>query len=226
MNNSNGMIRGAVSPLLLTMAVVVLIAGTAHAQRPTEVAVSRVNLADSREISNVGAGEFVKAAAERTFASLGGDDITDNERAERFRMLLLETFDLPKIARFTLGRYWRRASEAQRVEFVQLFEDFIVLAYSNRFKGLSKKKFRISSVRKLSGTESLVASEIVISGRAPVRASWRVRGDRGTYKVTDVVIEGISMSVTQRDEFAAVIRSSGGRVDGLLHALRKKTGKS
>ena len=167
---------------------------------------------------------FIKKAAERTFASLGDTEITDEELAQRFRAILLETFDLPKIARFTLGRYWRRASEAQRTEYVKLFEDFIVLAYSNRFRDLSGKEFRINSTRQLNGSESLVVSEILIPSRPSVRVNWRVRNSDGTYKVTDVSVEGISMSVTQRDEFAAVIRSSGGRVDGLLRALRKKTG--
>lgn len=168
---------------------------------------------------------FIKSAAERTFASLGDTEITDEELAQRFRAILLETFDLPKIARFTLGRYWRRASEAQRIEYVKLFEDFIVLAYSNRFRDLSGKEFRINSTRQLNGLEFLVVSEILIPSRPSVRVNWRVRNSGGTYKVTDVSVEGISMSVTQRDEFAAVIRSSGGRVDGLLRALRKKTGR-
>ena len=168
---------------------------------------------------------FIQNAAERTFASLGDTEITDKELAKRFRSILTETFDLPKIARFTLGRYWRRASEKQKAEYVNLFEDFIVLAYSNRFRDLSGKEFKINSVRKLNGTESLVVSEIRIPNRPPVRVNWRVRTDGESYKVTDVSVEGISMSVTQRDEFAAVIRSSGGRVDGLLRALRKKTGR-
>ena len=171
------------------------------------------------------AEEFIKKAAERTFASLGEAEISDEELAQRFRTILLETFDLPKIARFTLGRYWRRASESQRTEYVKLFEDFVVLAYSNRFRDLTGKEFRINSVRNLNDSESLVVSEIVIPSRPPVRVNWRVRNRGGAYKVTDVTVEGISMSVTQRDEFAAVIRNSGGRVDGLLRALRKKTGK-
>lgn len=172
-----------------------------------------------------GARDFIQKAADRTFNSLGEEEISDEERASRFRSLLLETFDLRAIARFTLGRYWRRASKEQRDEYVSLFEEFVILAYSNRFRDLTGKKFRINKVTKLDNKDALVQSEIVIPERPPVRVSWRVKPTADTYKIRDVAVEGISMSVTQRDEFAAVIRNNGGRVDGLIRALRKKTGR-
>lgn len=170
------------------------------------------------------AGQFIKVSAKKTFAELGVN-MSDEEREKRFRRLLLETFDLPAIARFTLGRYWRRATPEQRDEFVKLFEDFVVLAYSNRFRDLSGKKFEIKNVSKTGDHETLVASLIYLPGQAPVRVGWRVRNSGETFKIIDVTVEGISMSVTQRDEFATVIRQSGGQVAGLLRALRKKTGK-
>lgn len=171
------------------------------------------------------AGDFVKVAAERTFAQLGNKELSDEQREKRFRTLLTETFDLPTIARFTLGRYWRRATDQQKEEYVKLFEDFVVLAYSNRFRDLTGKKFKINTVSQLNERETLVASQIILPGKPPVRVGWRVRNSNDAYKITDVSVEGISMSVTQRDEFASVIRQSGGRVDGLLRALKKKTGK-
>ncbi len=60
-----------------------------------------------------GADDFVRAAGERTFQSLA-EDMTDDQRAARFRVILIETFDLPTIARFTLGRDWRVAAAKQR----------------------------------------------------------------------------------------------------------------
>ena len=172
-----------------------------------------------------GAEAFVQKAAERTFGSLGKSEISDKELARRFRVILQDTFDLPKIARFTLGRYWPRASEAQRAEYVKLFGEFLVLAYANRFRDLTGKKLRINKVRELNDKESVVSSEILTANEPPVPVNWRIRNKSGAYKITDVAVRGVSMSVTQRDEFAAVIRSSGGGVDGLLRALRKKTGK-
>ena len=71
-----------------------------------------VSLTSARAMA-AGADDFVRAAGERTFQSLA-DDMTEAQRAARFRKILTETFDLPTIARFTLGRYWRRASKKQR----------------------------------------------------------------------------------------------------------------
>ena len=170
-----------------------------------------------------GPDEFVRITGKQAFSSLGGE-ISNVERARRFRKILTQSFDFPTIAKFVLGRYWRIANKKQRGEYVVLFEDFIVQAYAHRFKDLSGKEFIVKQSRKLTARDMLVLSEVVIApGKPPIRVNWRVRGPNNQYRVIDVVVEGISMSVTQRDEFAAVIRSSGGKVEGLLAALRKKT---
>ena len=176
----------------------------------------------------LGAGpdDFVRLTGAKTLSSLG-PELSSKDRAQQFRAILKEAFDLATIARFAMGRYWRTASKEQRHEYVMLFEDFVVQAYANRFKGLGATKFRITKTRKLSGRDTLVTTEIVHQvTKPPVRLSWRVRGSEQSFKVIDVIVEGVSMLVTQRDEFAAVIRSSGGKIDGLLAALRRKTGRS
>lgn len=173
-----------------------------------------------------GADDFIRAAGAKTFQSLA-EDMTDDQRAARFREILTETFDLPTIARFTLGRFWRVASARQKDEYVRLFEEFIVQAYSNRFKDLSGRAFEVKQSRELNARDRLVLSEIEIEkGKPPVRVNWRVRLRDKAYRVIDVLVEGVSMSVTQRDEFAAVIRRNGGKVEGLLAALRRKTGQN
>ncbi len=172
-----------------------------------------------------GADDFIRAAGAKTFSSLA-EDITDEQRTARFRQILTETFDMKTIARFTLGRYWRIASKTQRDEYLKLFEEFIVQAYSHRFKDLSGRTFTVKQSRKLNARDQLVLSEIEVEkGKPPVRVNWRVRLRDKAYRVIDVVVEGVSMSVTQRDEFAAVIRSKGGKIEGLLDALRRKTGR-
>ncbi len=68
-----------------------------------------------------------------------------------------------------------------------------------------------------------MTTEVRGPGTPSVRVDWRVRGDAGTYKVVDIIIEGASMVITQRDEFASVIRRSGGNLQGLLARLRATT---
>lgn len=168
--------------------------------------------------------DFVKQMGDKAFASLSEPGLTPDQRTERFRGLLNEAFDLPRIARFTLGRYWRTSSEEEQKEFVTLFEKFVIQAYANRFHDMSGKKLIVLDAREVSAAQALVLSEIEIPGKPPIKINWRVRSEEDQHKIVDVMVEGISMSVTQRDEFAAVIRQTGGQVDGLIKALRRKTG--
>ena len=181
-----------------------------------------------------GAEDFIRSAGEKAFTSLS-KELTEEKRADRFRGILLETFDLSSIARFTLGRYWRTASKKQRVEYIELFEDYIVQAYLHRFGDLSGHTFEIKKSQEINSRDRLVLSEIKakkskppirVQSKPPIRINWRVRRHENTYRVIDVVVEGVSMSVTQRDEFAAVIRRNGGKIEGLLSALRLKTGNN
>lgn len=170
--------------------------------------------------------DFVKNMGDKAFASLSEEGLSQDQRAERFRGLLNEAFDLPRIARFTLGRYWRTASDEEKTEFVALFEKFVIQAYSTRFQDMSGQKLNVINAREVSASQALVLSEIEIPGKPPVKINWRVRSKDDVHKIVDVMVEGISMSVTQRDEFAAVIRQTGGKVGGLIKALRRKTGSN
>ena len=71
---------------------------------------------------------------------------------------------------------------------------------------------------------SLVSSEIVRpNGAPPAKVDWLLTEHDGAYKISDVIVEGVSMAVTQRSEFASVIQRHGGQVEGLITALRQKT---
>jgi phospholipid transport system substrate-binding protein len=151
-----------------------------------------------------------------------GKNVAPNQREARFRELFGQDFDVPTIARFVLGRYWRLATPAQRHEFVSLFAEYIVLAYSNRLAEYSGERFHVTGSRP-DGDGSIVTSEIVRqNGAPPTKVDWRLNLTDGTYKITDVIVEGISMAVTQRSEFASVIQRHGGQLQGLLALLRQK----
>ena len=166
---------------------------------------------------------FIRDTGNKAFASLSEEGISRGERTKRFKELLEEAFDLPRIARFTLGRYWRVATDTEKREYISLFEKFVIQAYTKRFQDLSGKKFHVLQSRDVSATRALVLTEIVIPNQPAIKINWRVRSKDDKHKITDVMVEGISMSVTQRDEFVSVIRQTGGKVSGLIKALRKKT---
>ena len=151
---------------------------------------------------------------------------TEPQREAQFRTLFQEGFDVPGIARFVLGPYWRTASPAQQQEFVKLFQTFIVHAYTVRFSAYHNEQFKITGTRPEGDTSSLVTSEIIRqAGAPPVKVDWRVAKKPAGYKITDVIVEGISMAVTERQEFASVIQRGGGQVEALLKLLRQKTGQ-
>ena len=148
--------------------------------------------------------------------------LPQSERLTRFRELFHADFDGPGIARFVLGRYWRSANEQEQQEFLRLFEDYVVFVYGTRLSNFNGETFRVRSSRTdESGT--VVSSDIVgPSGDAPIKVDWRLITDKGAFKINDVVIEGISMLVTQRSEFASVIQRHGGQVGGLLTMMRER----
>lgn len=168
---------------------------------------------------------FIQNLGDEALAQLAGN-VTPEERDANFRRLFNENFDVPGIGRFVLGRYWNSATPAEREEFLKLFEDLIVQYYSGRFRDYSGETFRIGEVRADRPGFYTVHSTVVLPRSTDaVRVDWRVRETDGSYKIIDVMVEGVSMAVTQRAEFASVIQSRGGKLAGLLDALRAKTGR-
>jgi phospholipid transport system substrate-binding protein len=152
-----------------------------------------------------------------------GKNVDPNLRVARFRQLFSADFDVPGIARFVLGRYWRIATPPQQQEFVRLFTNYVALAYANQLAEYSGETLRVTGSRPAPDGE-LVSSEIIrTNGQPPARIDWLMTPHDGAYKISDVIVEGVSMAVTQRSEFGSVIQRNGGQVEGLITALRQKT---
>ncbi|MBO0738894.1 MAG: ABC transporter substrate-binding protein [Alphaproteobacteria bacterium] len=144
-------------------------------------------------------------------------------RQARFRELFHDDFDGLGIARFVLGRYWRTASEEERQEFVKLFENYVVFVYTARLGDFGGQKFKIRGTRS-DGDGAIVSTDVMGPGNSsPLRIDWRLVSDNGAYKINDVIVDGVSMMVTQRAEFASVVQRNGGQVRGLIALMRQKT---
>jgi phospholipid transport system substrate-binding protein len=145
------------------------------------------------------------------------------ERQARFRQLFRNDFDCAGIARFVLGRYWRSATPAEQKEFLKLFEDYVVYVYTARLSDFEGEQFKISGSRPDQGGV-IVSTDVITPGAPqPLKVDWRLVNDDGAYKISDVIVEGVSMTVTQRSEFASVIQRHGGQVQGLIDLMREKT---
>jgi len=168
--------------------------------------------------------DFIRKLGDEAIAVLGKDDQTLAEREATFRKILKDGFDMPLIARFAMGRYWRIASKEQRHDYLILFTDYVVKSYAVKLGGYKNEALVIVSEQPLQNKKDvLVSTRIKRPTGAPINTVWRVRHGKRGLRIIDVMVEGISMLVTHRDEFGAVIQRHG--VTGLIETLRARIGK-
>lgn len=167
-------------------------------------------------------GSFITEFAEQAIALASNKELSATDRRGKFGDLLGTYFDMPAIGRFLLGRYWRTASDEEREAYIQAFTENIVYTYSRRFDDYSGQKLVVDDTRE-DGRFDIVASRIV-DPKTPdeIRLEWRLIESGGAFKIIDIVIEGVSMSVTQRQEYASVIQNNGGKVSALIDALNRQ----
>ena len=171
--------------------------------------------------------KFVQDLADRAIVTLTAEGQSAEMRRGQFRELFREGFAIKGIARYSLGRNWNSASDADRSEYLTLFEDVIVATWADRFSGYSGQEFSVENAVDASSANAaehvaIIRSVFFSDPQSPISIDWRVASRGDLFKITDVVIEGVSMANTQRDEFSSVIASNSGQIDALLDILRKK----
>ncbi len=178
----------------------------------------------SEPASSQGAAEYVNMLRGRIAAIWALNWVLNNERRPDsegavLRDLIRVGFDLDVTSQFVIGRFWGRAKAEQRAEFKDLFTEYLVNTYATRFE-----QYRI-------GTLTVVASNRVAGGDFLVQTTidrpidtanvvWRVRSWNGEYRIIDILIDGISLALTHRSEFASVIQRDD--FEKLLQILRKR----
>lgn len=170
------------------------------------------------------AEDFVQDLADRAIASLGDSSVPLSKRRALFAELANESFELNYIARFVLGRHWRSATPEQRTSYVDLFKDFLVETYTRRLTEYADEVFTVAGTKPGGRNDLIVSSKIIRNHGPDLPVDWRVRRFDGAFKIIDVKIEGVSMAITQRQEFSSVVHRDG--LDGLIANLRDKTSGS
>ena len=169
------------------------------------------------------AKKFIEILTSDAISMLTVEDISKTERADRFRRLMNENFAIKGIAKFVIGRHWRKSTESEKKEYLQLFEDLLVDTYADRFAKYSGEKLVVNKSEVRGKGDALVHTIMIrVDGAKPLKVTWRVRGKKGIYKIVDIMVEGISMVVTQKSEFASFIQKNGGSLGPLLIELRKR----
>lgn len=203
------------------LAVLFLCAAVLPAQAPAQVPIQ------SAAPSEAAAKALIDGMAGDAISVLSAPGRSDAQIADKFHQILKQNFDIPGISRFVLGRFWRSATPEQLAEYETLFEDYVVGIYANRFKQYSGETVSVIGSR-VDGDNIIVSSTINLTGGAkPVLVEWKVSNDdAGKPRVEDVIIEQVSMSITQRSEFSTIIQNGNGKVDVLLSQLRAKVGRT
>ena len=147
------------------------------------------------------------------------------KRTENITTLIDTYFDLPAIARFSAGPYWRAADEQERIDYVQTIRDVVIGTVVRNFDQLSGLRFTTIDSQAKGDKMVLIRGSFNDSTgkRPPVSVGWRVITPADAMaKVLDVEIENISMLVTQKQENITIIRQNEGRFSALIEAMRKR----
>jgi phospholipid transport system substrate-binding protein len=176
--------------------------------------------------SAAAAEEVVRRLVDQVWQLLAerGVEQVDNQD---LHSVLDEGTDLSLLGRLVLGRYWRQANARQRTEYLRLFRRYMLQTFIQRLRqyagadlGQPGARFQIIASRPVGERDVLVQSRVAPPTSQPLRVDWRLRERPGEPVIIDLIVEGISLLVTQRSEFAAVLERSG--VDGLLAELRAR----
>ena len=142
---------------------------------------SRANNTDSAE-------KFITKLGERAILLLNDKNLSKEENIKQFKSLLNEGFDIKLISRYALGRYWRRASEDEKIKYQILFEEFIITTYANRLSQFGGEKFIVKNSRKIEKNDYVVSSEIIPQKGPEIKVEWRLRNKESNFKIIDVII--------------------------------------
>jgi phospholipid transport system substrate-binding protein len=170
------------------------------------------------------ASDFIQNLGDRAVAILADKALAPENKDQIFQGLMRASFDLVTIGRFVIGRNaWMGASEEERSEYLALFEKLVIGIYSDRFALYNGETFKVVDSRSEGERDFIVTSQLQhLKKDKPIIIDWRVRNIDGRLGIIDVIVEGISMSVSQRQEYASVLSQKDNQISALLTVMRNK----
>ena len=150
---------------------------------------------------------------------------SQEDKFEKLVVLLDDWIDLDLVARLILARHWRSADEAQQEEYLKLFRAYALDSLASKLHIYNGQEFEVVSSQPAGKRDVLVRTLILSDDRPPLHVDWRLReNDQGSFVAIDLIVESVSLIVTQRSEFGSVVERNG--MEGLLKELRQRTGSS
>ena len=165
---------------------------------------------------------FVQSTVNRATKTLSGN-FTKEQRIKQLKKIASETVDIDGIGYYTLGSYRKSISDEQIEEYKTLFEQYFLKSFASRLAEYSNPEIEVVSKKKLNKNYTMVSSILISTEQRPeVKIDWRIyTKNLENPLIRDLIIEGLSLARTQKEEFSSIIQSNDGDINALFSTLKK-----
>jgi len=165
---------------------------------------------------------FVQSTVNRASQVLS-DNLTKDQKIEKLKSIAEETVDIEGIGMYTLGAYRKTLSEDQKREYKIIFKQYFLKTFSSRLAEYSNPEIQVNSKEKLNKNYTMVSSILVATEQRPeININWRIyTKNPDDPKIRDLIIEGLSLARTQKEEFSSIIQSNDENIEALFANLKK-----
>jgi phospholipid transport system substrate-binding protein len=170
------------------------------------------------------AAAFVKSTGDRLVAVVNGAGSTSAKRAQMTEIINSDV-DVDGIGRFCLGRYWRTATPEQQKQYLSLFHEVLVTNITSKLGEYQGVTFTMGR-SKPQDEEAVVSTTVVRPNNAPTAVDWIIANPSSAPKIIDVVAEGTSLRLTQRQDYASYLTHNNGSVDALIAAMKNQVSQN
>ena len=169
---------------------------------------------------SIEADVFVQSTVNRAAKTLGGG-LTKEERIEKLKEIAKDTVDITGIGFYSLGKHRKNLSKEQLENYKIVFEAYFLKSFSSRLAEYSNPEIEVNSKNIINANYTIVSSTLVATDARPeVKIEWRVyTKDPDNLLIRDLIIEGLSLARTQKEEFSSIINSNDGKIEALLKNL-------
>ena len=169
---------------------------------------------------SIEADVFIQSTVNRAAKTLGGG-LTKIERIEKIKEIAKDTVDITGIGFYSLGKHRKNLSKEQLENYKIVFEAYFLKSFSSRLAEYSNPEIEVNSKNIINANYTIVSSTLVATDSRPeVKIEWRVyTKDPDNLLIRDLIIEGLSLARTQKEEFSSIINSNDGKIEALLENL-------
>ena len=166
--------------------------------------------------------EFVQSIVDKASKVLA-NNLSKEQRIKKLKLIAIESVDIRGIGFYSLGSHRKNLSDSQKKEYNDLFYKYFLKSFSSRLADYTDPKINVLSQEKINEKYTIVSSLLVGTEKRPeVKLDWRVYTKNPNQPlIIDLIIEGLSLARTQKEEFNSVIQSNDGDINTLFLNLTK-----